>query len=397
MFAIVGLMLLMLTGCGKEKVELTVWSPPEDRAAIQEAVDSFKYQYKNDADFEISIQDESISGIKKLIINGALNVADVYRYADDQVTDLINTGALKPVNFEIDKTVEENGGYDTDVIKSVTKDSNIYGYPATASNGFFLYYNKEYLNEDDVKTLDGIINKCNEQGKYLAMDFSSGWYTYSFFGGAGMSITMNEDNTKNVCDFNRKDGKYTGVDVANAMLDALKSDGFRHIAVEEMINRIDEGEDIAAIISGTWDYMDLYERWGDNLAATKLPTYTIKGNQEQMYSFFGYTYYGVHKDAKNPEWSEKLARWLTNYDTQLRRYEVANDCPSNLEAADSEIIKKSPAVSALNLQRKYSVTQRILEPYWDPMTVFSSFIVSGNPDDIDIQKLLDETVESITR
>jgi len=389
--------MLLLSGCGKKKERIVVWTPPEDIEYVKEAVNTFKAEYKDEGEYEIVVQSESISGVKKLIINNVDNIADVFRYADDQVYDLLNSDALSAVTVDKDLVVEENGGEESAVISAASKDGELYGYPATASNGYFLYYNKQFLSDEDVKTLDGIKKKCAEQGKSMVMDLSSGWYSYSFFGGAGMSVSTNEDNTKNVCDFNRTDGKYTGVDVVNSMLDALSGEGFKHMDNGIMIETIDSDDNIAAIVSGTWHYSELSERWGDNLMATKLPTFTIKGNQEQMKSFAGYSYYGIYKKSQNAELASEFARWITNYDSQLKRYDIAGDCPSNIAAAKSEEISKSVIVSAFAEQSRYSITQNVLEPYWNPMTVFSTFIISGNPDEIDIQTLLDETVDNITQ
>lgn len=43
-----------------------------------------------------------------------------------------------------------------------------------------LYYNKKYLSDSDVKTLDGILKVAEKNHKKFMMDWSSGWYLYSF-------------------------------------------------------------------------------------------------------------------------------------------------------------------------------------------------------------------------
>lgn len=59
-------------------------------------------------------------------------------------------------------------------IESATLDGVLYGYPMTADNGYFLYYDKSVLSEEDVQTLDGILAKANEAGKKVFMDVSNG-------------------------------------------------------------------------------------------------------------------------------------------------------------------------------------------------------------------------------
>ena len=56
----------------------------------------------------------------------------------------------------------------------------LYGYPMTADNGYFMYYNKDYFTEEDVKSLDTMLSVAQAAGKKVAMEFNSGWYLYSF-------------------------------------------------------------------------------------------------------------------------------------------------------------------------------------------------------------------------
>lgn len=50
----------------------------------------------------------------------------------------------------------------------------------TADNGYFMYYNKDYFTEEDVKSLDKMLSVAQAAGKKVAMEFNSGWYLYSF-------------------------------------------------------------------------------------------------------------------------------------------------------------------------------------------------------------------------
>lgn len=72
----------------------------------------------------------------------------------------------------------------------------LYGYPMTADNGYFLYYDKSVLSEEDVQTLDGILAKANEAGKKVFMDVSNGWYIASFFLGAGCTLGLDENGKR---------------------------------------------------------------------------------------------------------------------------------------------------------------------------------------------------------
>ena len=64
----------------------------------------------------------------------------------------------------------------------------------TADNGYFMFYDAEYFTDDDVKTMDGMLAAAEKAGKKITMDFSSGWYTASFFFlGAGLNLGLADD------------------------------------------------------------------------------------------------------------------------------------------------------------------------------------------------------------
>ena len=42
----------------------------------------------------------------------------------------------------------------------------------TADNGYFLYYDKSYFTEDDVKTMDRILEVAEAAGKEFSMELT---------------------------------------------------------------------------------------------------------------------------------------------------------------------------------------------------------------------------------
>ena len=70
--------------------------------------------------------------------------------------------------------------------------------------------------------------------------------------------------------------------------------------------------------------------------------------------------------------------------------------PSNKNAAAWEEVQNSPAITALLNQSEYSCLQRIGGNFWEPVTAFTSEILSGNPNGKGLQEQLDELVEAVT-
>lgn len=376
----------------KETVVLTVWGGETEtsQAFLQAAVDSFKEAYADQADFDIQIGAESEGTVKDTVLADVEAAADVYYLADDQIGDLVAAGALQKVEVDKDAVIAENGGEDSGAIQAASVDGTLYAYPATASNGYFMFYNTEYFTEEDVQSLDKMMSIAAENGKKVSMELTSGWYEYSFFQAAGLTLSLNEDGVTNTCDWNGEGG----ADVAQAMLDIASNPGFVSATSDEFVTGISEGTIIAGV-SGTWNAIPAAEAWGDNYAAVKLPTYTLAGNQVQMASYAGYKLVGVNAFSEQPGWAMTLARWLTNYDNQVMRFEMCAEGPSNVEAAASDVVLADPATAALAAQSQYATVQRVGGNFWTPAETFGTIIVQGNPDKVELQTLLDNMVEGI--
>ena len=133
------------------------------------------------------------------------------------------------------------------------------------------------------------------------------------------------------------------------------------------------------------------ERLGDNYAACKLPTFTCGGEQVQMGSFLGCKILGVNTQTAHPVEAMELAEYLTNEQSQLRRFEALGYGPSNVNVAASEAVASEPALAALAAQSAYAISQHVLGGYWTPAGAFGAELVAHNGSDL--QAMLDQLVE----
>lgn len=401
----------MLAGCGNSKpaaetgskeatasgeletVKLTVWAgeTPESQEFLAKAVESFKEAYADKANFDISLGTQSESTAKDTILADVTAAADVFYFADDQIRELVSAGALQEIVYNPDEVKAANT---ESSIEAASVDGKLYAYPATASNGYFMYYNKEYFTEDDVQSLDRMMEVAAASGKQITMTLNQGWYLYSFFAGAGLELTLNEDGVTNSCNWNATDTKYKGTDVVDALLAISSNPGFVSLLDAEFQTGIAEGNIIAGV-NGTWNANLAQETWGENYAAAKLPTYTVAGDQVQMGSYAGYKLVGVSAYSEQPGYAMLLADWLTNYENQMLRFELVGETPSNKEAASSDEVLASPAVAALAAQSEFADPQRVGVNYWAPSESFGQIIVNKNQEGTDAQTLLDNMVEGI--
>ena len=371
--------------------KMHVWCSKNDVDITTQMIESFKEANKG-TDFNIIIEESEDSDARDNILSNVHNGADVFPIADDQITSMVAGGAL----YEIEDVDAVKKANDESAVEAATIDGKLYGYPLTADNGYFMYYNKNYFSDSDVATLDGMLDIAGANGKYLTMDWSSGWYLYSFFGNTGLDFGVNDDGVTNHCNWNAIITDIKGVDIAQAMLDIAAKPGFKNCVQDDFIAGVQDGSIIAGV-SGCWNAAKIKELWGDDYGAVKLPTYTCAGQQIQMSSFKGYKYMAVNAYTKYPEWANKLAQWFTNEDNQKLRFEMKNAGPANKAAAADDAVKKVPAIMAVMDQAQYGKLQRVGNSYWDAATEFGEKMAAGNPDNTDLQEIMDNLVAGITQ
>ncbi len=374
-----------------QKVELVVWGAEEDTELMNQIIQSFQINYQGQADFQISFEVQGESQCKDVLLGGLEDGADVFTFADDQLNALAAAGALDP----IENADEIRGRNLSSAVEAATVNNQLYAYPLTADNGYFLYYNKQYITEEQVKTLDGILEVAAANGRLFTMDWSSAWYVYSFFGNTGLQVGLNDDGITNYCTWNQTDGGIRGIDVAQAMLRIGGNPGFASCTDEEFLNGVRNGSVIAGV-SGVWNSVAVKEAWGENTGAVKLPTYNCNGRQVQMASFSGCKLIGVNAYSKHRVWASRLAEWITNEESQRLRFEMRGQGPSNIAVAGSAEISQSPAIAALIEQSEFSQLQRVGGKFWDPVSKFAGSMAAGNPSGQSLQEQLDEMAEGIS-
>ena len=394
---IASLMLLSVSACSpssnnstttetktEETVSLTVWGSQEEQAVLQGMVDEF-IQAHPETKWDIKLGVVSEADAKTRYLEDPAAAADVFAFANDQINDLVGAGALYKVtrNAEEIKSRNSEGS-----IEGASYDGQLYGYPMTADNGYFLYYDSSVFTEEDVKSLDAMLAKAAAANKKVFMDVSNGWYIASFFLGNGGTLTI-KDGVQ-VTNFNDEKGLETAEAIKAFTADPAFLTGDDSILVAGM------GDTIAAGVSGTWNAAAIKEALGDNYAATKLPEFTTKSGLVQMGSFVGYKVLGVNSQTKYPEQAMDLADFLTNEDNQKKRFEARQLLPSNINAVSMPEVSEDVAIAALQAQNPFGTSQKnVLGTYWAPAEAFGA-TMEAKDYSTDLKTLLDTMVEQIS-
>jgi len=147
---------------GSEAVTLTVWTPAEDQSddqgnwlnkqltAFQEAHPEWTIEFKT------GVCSEGDAGTT--VPQDAEAAADVYMFANDQLPNLIEAGALAELGGSTLDDVKARNS--EKAISYLTYDGGVYGVPFT-TNTWFMYYDKRVFSEDDVKSLDTMLKGCS--------------------------------------------------------------------------------------------------------------------------------------------------------------------------------------------------------------------------------------------
>ena len=378
-------MLLGASACGSsnnggtaakstQAIKLTVWGPSEDQAKSSSWLPTMEKQFeKAHPEYKITWKNAVVSegDAGTTVKQDPSAAADVYMFANDQLSTLLDAQAIGEVSDDAKAQIKKQD--DDAIIKSVTgTDGKIYGVPFTG-NTYFMYYNKSKFSSDDIKSLDTMLQK----GK-VSYNLGNSWYLPAFYTGAGMTLFGKDAATA-------KDGikmdSAAATDVTKYLVDLVKNPNF---VVDN-----DEGAGLAAlqngtvdaIFSGTWSASDVKKALGNNYAAAQLPSFTTSGGSTyQMKAFYGSKAVGYNPNSKVPQAAAEFATYLGSSEAQKAHYTMRQIVPTDKSLAST--YKNDPAAVAQNdtIANTSTLQPTIAQMgnFWDPCKNFGTAIVNGD-------------------
>lgn len=335
-----------LTGCGSsgndgaEKVRLMVWSPSEDQSKdsgewLQTCCEAFADAHPEwDITFVYGVMDEASAG--EQVAQDPDASADVFMYANNSLEPMRNADALVRFGGKYREQIEATNSQD--VLDTLIMDDNLYGIPFT-TNLWYMYYDKSVFSEEDIKNLDTMLEKG-----VVSFPFVNSWYLPAFYIGNGCTL-FGEDGKDEAAgvDF----GGENAVEVTNYLIDLAQNTNFKIDDLGSGIAGLRDGS-INAMFSGSWDSNAVKEALGDNMGVAALPTYTLNGEEKQMYAYAGTKAIGVNTHSDYMVQAIELAIWLGNAESQRLHYELRQVVPCNTELLQEEDIQKDELVMAQN-------------------------------------------------
>lgn len=407
--AVAGLMLGVLVGCGSTSlppsssssssasssaaptnVTLKVWGPELQQTLLNTMSASFAALHPEwNITWDIGICSE---GTAKTQLLGDVDAgADVFAFADDQLAELAAAGALSKVQqYKTDVTARNSAA----AIDTATLGTDLYAYPETADNGYFLYYDSSKLNASQVASMDSLLTVAEGLDKKVNFPSAGGWIASSFFLNSASHISFNPTTSKVTCDWNT-----TGLAAAEGAMATLSRSGVSNAEQNDAATMFTAGSIIAAV-TGTWNAAGIKTALGENYAAVKLPTYTNGLNQQvQLGSFVGSKLIGVKSTSAYLAAAHAFANYITNEENQLLRFTETGVGPSNIAAAANSAVTADVALAALGTQSAYGYAQSksVGGKFWNSIGAYFDMCYAGSWGSYpDAQAALDALVGAIT-
>lgn len=389
----------LLAGCGKEKTEsisLKVWCPQNqvESGIMEEQQKAFAEAHPEwNITWTTEIIGEDVA--KENVLRDPEAAGDVFFFASDQIVELVEAGAIARLGGDTEKMVNETIA--ESVIATAKVGDALYGIPFT-HNTFYMYYDKTLLDENDIKSIEGIMAKDTADNVYnFYFESSGGWKLGAWYYGAGLSVfgADGSDLAAGV-DWNNE----TGLAVTNYLIDLINNakcayDG--EISVSELI----ADHRLGAWFDGSWNDQMYVDALGDDLGRAVIPTFNPDGNDYQLLGFYGSKCIGVNSNSKNMEAAVAFAAFLGNKDNQILRYEKSGQIPANIEAGNSEAVLADPLATVIvNEANTASVAQPASTVfgtrYWSYAGAIPTEIRSGEINKDNVQEKLDAFVAAMT-
>ena len=342
--------------------DLKVWAAEAVVETTKTQLTEFAAQYPDlTLNFEVTAQGEGDAA--SAMITDVEAGADIFCFAQDQLASLVSAGALSKVTGTKDDVVAAN---DAGSVAAATVGEDLYAYPLTSDNGYFMYYDKSVIDEASVDSLTDLIQDCKDAEKLFSFQLATdgAWYNAGFFFGVGCESTWTT-NTKG--QFTAYEDTYNsdkGLIAAKGMNELINSGVWNNAS---SVGEFNSGS--AIVVSGTWDYEAAKTALGDNLGVTDLPSFTVDGTSYHIGSFSGNKLMGVKPqvDENKAVVCHAVANYLSGEECQNERFEAHSWGPSNKNVQNTDAVKANPGLVALAKQAEFAKPQGQYAGDWWPM------------------------------
>jgi len=371
---------------GEYSIRLWVSEVENSVETAKAQVEEFKKLYP-DIKITVTVDPVSESQAAGDMITDVKAGADIFCFAQDQLARLVQAKALSPIPGEVKARLAKNN--DAGAVKAGTTAGEMYSYPLTSDNGYFMFYDKSVVKEEHLGDIMAILDDCADANKKFSYAIQgNGWYTGGVFFGAGChsSWVTNQGGFFVSVDDDFKD---KGLIAAKAIKQIINHPAYNGQDADKAA-RFNDPTPSAVVVSGTWDVGVAKAALGENYGAAELPSVTVDGKTFHLGSFSGNKLMGVkpQEDGNKLAVCNLLAEYMTLGKAQLQRFEKLGWGPSNVNAQKDEKVQKDEALSALAAQSAYAVPQGQIQGDWWTIVATLAASCKDAADDAALQEAL---------
>ena len=141
-------MVFALAACGGGAAkgagfDITVWVPEKAVDLTKKQIEDFNGSNEYGIKFNATVEPVSEADAATNMITDVEAGGDIYFFAQDQFARLVQAGALNKLGTEAAAAV--SAANDPGVVLAATSGSELYAYPLTSDNGYFMYYDKSVI------------------------------------------------------------------------------------------------------------------------------------------------------------------------------------------------------------------------------------------------------------
>lgn len=353
---------IALSSCGGGSKKIVVWVGEESIDFYRATCETFLNDPANaDFGFDIEVIGMDTGSVAGTITTDPTKAADIYTVAHDNIGKMAAGNYAKPITNQelIDQILADNPDSFKNVIYSTQGGQQHLFAAPYISQALFLYYNKQFVTEEQAKSFEGLKEAAAAAGTKAWTVTGDDGYNFSF----SLLARKVSDNSTTVKIYEGalSDGSSKGesycqgddtVALARYMQRAIKDENGFKFASSDGWEADFRNNGVLGVIGGAWHYNSAAASVSEaNLGMALIPTMTltqadVEGLTDVVAGdvFRGGTFADCkvlmingHSDPSKYLAEQKLIKYLSSKDVQNESFKAASNVPAYLGA--SEYIK----------------------------------------------------------
>ena len=366
--------------------DIKVWVDDKIVDLTRTQIQQFASESMGKYTINATVEPQSESTAAASMLQDVQSGADLFIFAQDQLARLKVAGAIAKQTGSYGSFIRMNN--DEGSVAAASIGENLYAFPITSDNGYFLYYDKSIISDEDAKDMTTILTKCKAAGKTLNFEArSNGFYGASYFLATGCKSTWTlDEQTGKFTDYEDTFSSDKGLIAAKALKEL---DDTKAVSTTAQASRL--GNTSAALVSGIWEYEVALGRLGDKLGCAELPSFTVDGTKYHLGSYDGYKLMGVKPqvDSKKASVCRKLAQYLTGQSCQTQRFNQVSWGPTNRVSSEAENVLAHPGLAALKAQHEFASQQGQCPGAWFASLATTCKAIRATSTDDELRQILE--------